>query len=291
MSSLYCRVDQQKPPSPRFGFGERSARDIREITERLSRSTYERRLYSRENEQVGNYYYLIESGNRRRLPSACRERNSTPAPERQVSRISSADSRRYDQRDMHRLIRRLMRPTESLSAKSKPDAEEKFKDLKQGRITRAKSANDAQRTKILVRIRRPTTASRAKDVNECHLCYEHENKDEKAPPDPFDYDYGDSKSLRPEELDYVVARVAADTCSSAHGRRTCSKTPVVIDEVKIRKNLPLLSGLQRSRDVNEITNRLHPTRRHSKFTPLATPITAFWCFMYTRTFRLHYIQT
>ncbi|KAK3083236.1 hypothetical protein FSP39_017481 [Pinctada imbricata] len=275
MSSMYYRVDPPKPPSPRIGFSERTAKDIREITERLSRFTYARKLYSRENEQVGNYYYLIESGNRKRLPSASRERN-IPQKVQQQSRVSSADSRRYNERDMSRLIRRLMKPTESLTAKSKPDMTDQ--DLKEGKIVRAKSASAIQRTeKMVKRIRRPTTASRAKDVNECHLCYEHETKDEKAPPDAFDYDYSDAKSLRPEELDYVVARVAQDTCSSAKGRRSCSKTPVYIDEVKIRKNLPLISGLGRSKDVNEITNRLHPKPRYqqSRLTPLATAISAF----------------
>jgi hypothetical protein len=60
---------------------------------------------SEEATQVSNYQYLIETGNRRRPPSAC---THTPTPSRK------SDSKRLSERDMMRLLRRLMKPTESL---------------------------------------------------------------------------------------------------------------------------------------------------------------------------------
>lgn len=265
MSSMYYRVDPPRPKSPMFGMGTRTAKEIKEITERLVKSTYERKLATQENKQVNNYEHLLDSGNRKRMPSACRERNMRPPPSRE------SDGRRYTDRDFRVLMRRLMRPTMSASAKyQKQDEEsvEKAQNLKEGKIVRDREGS----AKSVRRISRPTTASRAKTF-ECHLCYEHMNKKSESEPDAFDYEYSDSKKIPKEELDYIVERVAMPTCSSAKGVRKCAKTPVYIDEVKIREKLPLVSGLERSKNVQEITNRLH--QRRYKFTPMATEISVF----------------
>lgn len=129
--------------------------------------------------------------------------------------------------------------------------------------------------KTVEKLRRPTTATRAKTVNTCHLCYEHENKKKPEQLDAFDYDYSDDKVVPAEEVDYIVSRVSAPTYASNKSGQVCGKTPVYIDEVKIRENLPLLSGLRRSRNVREITDRLCPSRKHHGFTPQATTITTY----------------
>ncbi|XP_062584900.1 uncharacterized protein LOC134246532 [Saccostrea cucullata] len=269
MSSMYYRVDPPRPKSPTFGMGTRTAKEIKEITERLVKSTYERKLATQENKQVNNYEHLLESGNRKRLPSACRDRNIRPPPSRE------SDGRRYTDRDFRVLMRRLMRPTMSASAKYQKqdeDTVDKIQNLKEGKIVRGEKSDREGSAKSVRRISRPTTASRAKTF-ECHLCYEHNNKKADEEPDAFDYEYSDSRAVPKEELDYIVERVAMPTCSSAKGGRKCAKTPVYIDEVKIREQLPLLSGLGRSKNVQEITNRLH--KRRYKYTPMATEITVF----------------
>lgn len=128
--------------------------------------------------------------------------------------------------------------------------------------------------KSVEKLRRPTTATIAKSLNTCHLCYEHENKEKPEVLDAFDYDYSDDKIVPAEEVDYIVSRVAAPTYASTKGQHSCVRTPVYIDEVKIRSNLPLLSGLKRSKNIREINERLCPSRRHG-FRTLATTITTY----------------
>lgn len=265
---MYYRVDPPRPKSPTYGMGTRTAREVKEITERLVKSTYERKLATQENKHVSNYEYLLDAGNRKRLPSACRERNMKPPTSR------GSDGKRYTDRDFRFLMRRLMRPTMSASAKYQKQDEDnvnKMQNLKEGKIVRDKSER-AESAKSVIRISRPTTASRAKTF-ECHLCYEHVNKKADGDVDAFDYEYSESKCVPKEELEYIVERVAMPTCSSAKGHRKCAKTPVYIDEVKIREQLPLVSGLGRSKNVQEITNRLH--QRRYKMTPMATEVTVY----------------
>lgn len=126
----------------------------------------------------------------------------------------------------------------------------------------------------MAKLRRPTTATLAKTVNACHLCYNHEHKLNTDELDAFDYDYNDEKVVPAEEIDFIVGRIMQPTLSSYKGRQFCRKLPEYIDEVKIRENLPLVSGLGRSRNVNEITERLYRKRNHG-CTPQATPITSF----------------
>ena len=168
----------------------------------------------------------------------------------------------------------FQRPTTATSAHRYKN--EEAENLKQGKIVRAKSADVTSHKKTIAKLQRPTTATLAKTLNTCHLCYDHENKKEEAEPDAFDYDYSDDKVVPTEELEFIVERMMQPTLSSKHGGGSvCQKVPVYIDEVKIRENLPLLSGLRRSKNVKEITARLYPAKRHYGITPQATPITTF----------------
>ncbi|XP_033727878.1 uncharacterized protein LOC117317256 isoform X1 [Pecten maximus] len=266
MSFMYYRQKEPKPKTiPAYGFEKKKASEVRDITERLSRPTYNRRLSADEPTHLYNFDKSRESSAlRNRTPSSCGRRSALSSSDRQRSA-----TRRLTDREMQRLIRRLQRPTESYVIATTEQMDEP-----QGRISRTPIAEE-QIAKTVRRLRRPTTATMAKDINECHLCFEHENKKSTDPPDAFDYDYIMDKSLPPEELDYIVSRMRVQTCSSAHGRR-CAKTPATayFDEVKARENLPLLSGLARSKNVKDITNRLHPKPRY-RLVPSATPITVY----------------
>lgn len=166
----------------------------------------------------------------------------------------------------------FQRPTTATAAMRYKN--EDVDNLKQGKIVRVKSAIVRSNQKSLDKLRRPTTATLAKDLNSCHLCYEHENKAKPEELDAFDYDYSNDKVVPAEEVDFIVGRVSVPTVCSNRGRNFCQKLPEYIDEVKIRRNLPLLSGLGRSRNVNEITERLYP-KRHVGITPQATAITIY----------------
>ena len=225
--------------------------------------------------QLNNYDHLLAETGRHRVASACSRR--TPS---RLSSTATYDSetfgansepkpKRLTEREMSRLIRRLQRPTETFRrAISVPHNDEEKENLKQGKIVRPKSA-DVIEAKV-AKLRRPTTATLAKTLNGCHLCHEHENKKNPEEPDAFDYDYSDPKVVPAEEMDYIVERMKTPTVSSA--KYLCSKAPEYVDEVKIRENLPLLSGLARSRTVKDITGRLYPKRRYA---PQATPITIY----------------
>ena len=151
-----------------------------------------------------------------------------------------------------------------------PPTDDDMENIKQGKIVRCQSA-DVIRAKV-AKLRRPTTATLAKTLDTCHLCYEHENKKNPEERDAFDYDYCNTKVVPAEEVHFLVERINTPTVASVRGKWKCTKNPEYVDEVKIRENLPLLSGLSRSRTVKEITQRLYP-KRH--IVPQATAITIY----------------
>ena len=220
--------------------------------------------------QLNNYDHLLTETGRSRVASACSRqtlsRLSTPTTDG-----ANSKPKRLSEREMSRLIRRLQKPTETFKlATSMPPTDEDKENMKQGKIVRCQSA-DITRAKV-AKLRRPTTATLAKTLNTCHLCYDHENKKNPEEKDAFDYDYCNSKVVPTEEVDFLVERIKTPTVASVRGRWKCAKTPEYIDEVQIRQNLPLLSGLARSKTVREITQRLYP-KRH--LVPQATPITIY----------------
>lgn len=273
MSANYYRKPKPVLPTNSYGFKQVTAKELTEILNRVTRSTYSAKIHTEEQRQVNNYDRVLEESGRRSVLSVC-SRDS-------LSRVSSANSsnhnnKRLTEREMSRLIRRLQRPTTATAAQRFPN--EEMDNLKQGKIVRARSADVHTTNKLLAKLRRPTTATLAKTLNTCHLCYDHENKKNKAKPqelDVFDYDYGEKKVVPAEEVDFIVGRVSQPTSASHKGRHSCRRLPEYIDEVKIREDLPLLSGLSRSKTVDEITNRLYPARpKHGHF-PQATQITSY----------------
>ena len=221
--------------------------------------------------QLNNYDHLLTENGRHRVASACSRQNTSRASSATFDSSNEIKPKRLSEREMSRLIRRLQRPTETFKrATSIPPNDVDKENMKQGKIVRTQSA-DVYKARV-AKLRRPTTATLAKTLNACHLCYEHENKKNPEEIDAFDYDYSDPKVVPAEEVDFLVERMKTPTVASEGGKYQCTKIPEYIDEVKIRENLPLLSGLARSRNVKEITRRLYP-KRH--LVPQATAITIF----------------
>lgn len=280
MSANYYKKVKAPPPPNSYGFKQVSSKELQDILKRVTRSTYSAKLQTEEPGRLNNYEHLLIENGRHSVASAC-SRNTVPS---RISSATSTDSdlkpRRFTEREMSRLIRRLQRPTTASSVQRFHN--EEAEELKQGKIVRAKSADVHSDRKTLAKLRRPTTATLAKTLNSCHLCYDHENKKKPEELDAFDYDYCDDKVVPAEEVDFIVGRISQPTHSSGShsashkGVNFCQKLPqyTYIDEVKIRANLPLLSGLARSRNVKEITERLCPKRGHG-FTPQATAITTY----------------
>ncbi|XP_045178590.2 uncharacterized protein LOC123538502 [Mercenaria mercenaria] len=272
MSFGYYKKTRSAPPPNSYGFKQVSSKELQEIVKRVSKATYSAKLHTEEPGRLNNYEHLLAENGRRSVASAC-----SRGTQSRVSSAMTSDSgqqpRRLTDREMSRLLRRLQRPTTATSAHRYKN--EEAENLKQGKIVRAKSADVNSDKKTLAKLRRPTTATLAKTVNSCHLCYDHENKKKPEELDAFDYDYSDNKVVPAEELDFIVGRITQPTLSSCGGMNFCQKLPEYIDEVKIRENLPLLSGLRRSKNVNEITARLYPARRHHGFAPQATPIATY----------------
>lgn len=146
-------------------------------------------------------------------------------------------------------------------------------DVAPERLIRPKTAPGEDREKAFHQLSRPTTASRAKTLGDCTLCLDREELEQKNSLVPFEYDYGDDKSVPPEELDYIVERVSAPTFS--HQRTRCPRQPRPVNEVQMREKTPLASGLPRSKNVQEIVQRLYSANRHRYNAPVATEITIF----------------
>ncbi|WAR10673.1 hypothetical protein MAR_036084 [Mya arenaria] len=284
MSCNYYKKVPTKPPPTSFGFKQVNARELQDILKRVTTPTYSNKLHSEEQRQVNNYDRLLSEGGRRSVASACGRRVASACGPRVASRISSATSggdsiegrgRRFTEKEMARLVRRLQRPTTATSYHNRSYYDEDAQQLKEGRIVRARSADiHSTAAKSLVKLRRPTTATLAKTLNTCHLCYEHENKTKPEELDAFDYEYSADKVVPEEEVNFIVGRVSVPTHASSKGEK-CQRLPEYIDEVKIRENLPLLSGLRRSKNVQEITERLFPRRKCHGFTAQETTITTY----------------
>ena len=59
------------------------------------------------------------------------------------------------------------------------------------------------RAKAFESLSRPTTASRAKRLGDCTLCADKEEMDKKNSLEPFEYEYGEEKTIPAEELEEV----------------------------------------------------------------------------------------
>ena len=261
---MYYRVDPVALPPVSFGFRKVDDVELKEIVQRMTRPTYSS-LLQKDAEQrfAHNYRYLRENASRRRTPSACsRRRPATTIP---------VGGKQISERDIQRIFRRMQTQTQASIYRAGYDDMLKLQ-ASASRDGRVNFRDRLEKAKAFERLRRPTTASRAKDVADCPTCSEQQLRSKFDLDVPLDYDYAaEEAGIRPEELEFIVERIRATTLARDETKR-CERLPPTLDEVKIRENIPLVSGLARSKNVEEIVTRLHPPKRHG-YKPEATTIT------------------
>lgn len=241
---MYYRVTREPPPPPRFGFKKVDQKQLQEILSRVTKP-------------------------RLSTPDRPDTSGSTKRPK------SSQNGRRKDyptEQDWQRMIRRLQRPTFShkmaRSESQRSRSREQRQQQQMERVYRPKSTIPTA-SKGLEKLCRPTTATMAKSLFVCHLCGA--NRSSSSP--SFDYDFSEHKHLHPDEVEKITERVRMHTCSSHPDSRPCTRgggaesPDSMIQDIR----LPLISGLDRSKNVSEITNRLQPARCRRN-TPAATAI-------------------
>lgn len=188
-------------------------------------------------------------------------RNSAP-PRRRVSdydvvtAIASIQNKIESERQMKKLVRRLQRSTTS------SETRDMDKSSEQATTPSIPLTGEALAThhKRLQRLSRPTTASSLKRLGACGYCDDKEIDCEK-----FDAQLESERETEPrytpEEYSRAVKRSQTPTHASLNGRYSCSKYPFEATESKLRQEeLPLISGLARSQNVEEITSRLYRMR-------------------------------
>ncbi|CAL1543613.1 unnamed protein product [Lymnaea stagnalis] len=161
------------------------------------------------------------------------------------------------EQELQRLLRRIQRPTISHQMSRQGS------DVDSSRPSTAPPhGSSGERLKrIIQQLSRPTTASRAKRSTECHLCDE-AGRELNRKLVPFEYAYADEKVVSEDEASAIVKRVSSPTKASERGGGSaCVRLPPDYDVVHAQSpNLPLLSGLTRSRSVHHVVNRLHHNR-------------------------------
>ncbi|XP_064598588.1 uncharacterized protein LOC135464934 [Liolophura sinensis] len=248
MSSMYYRVTREPPPPPRFGFKKVDQKQLQEILSRVTKprlSTPDRPDTSRSTSRPKS----SQNGRRKNYPT---------------------------EQDWQRMIRRLQRPTfshkmartQSQKSRSQEQQHQQQKESVCFKLPRSKSTIPTA-SKGLEKLCRPTTATLAKSLFVCHLCGANPSSSSST----FDYDYTERKNLQPEEVEKITERVRMHTCSSHPESRPCTRGGGVESPDSMIQDirLPLISGLDRSKTVSEITDRLQPARCRQN-TPAATVI-------------------
>ncbi|XP_071100685.1 uncharacterized protein [Haliotis cracherodii] len=262
MSFYYIKVAKEPEKLPGYGFRKADAEEIAIITQRLTRPTYSSLIHTEDSQSVHNYQFIREQSRKRRTPSACQK---IPLS----AHRKSTNDRRFTDWELQRVLRRLQKPTETSEHKRFFHDDDLRPAQAVTAVNRPKTGDE--KTKFLERLVRPTTASRAKSVNGCHLCDEKSREKNKTLA-PFEYVYANDTEFEQAVVEEIVERVRSSTHASTRGAKQCCRlTPARVDEVEIRKGLPLVSGLPRSNTVKEIVHRLHPPRFHG-YRSATTPV-------------------
>lgn len=206
--------------------------------------------------QTHNYRYLNATPPPR-TPSCCSRRTHC------ASYIGQpGETRKLTDRELQRLLRRIQKPTRA-QVLSRSDYSPN-KENSSVQVATSRPATASEREKALQQLSRPTTASRAKQVNECYLCHEDEAELNKTPV-PFVYLYTDNKTVTVEEVSNIVSRLSSATKASGHASTACYRLPPDFQDMYLQSvRLPLLSGLARTKSVAEIVNRLYGSKESKK---------------------------
>lgn len=280
MSGNYYRKVPPRSKGPKeegYGFKKVSQDQLDVIVSRLATPTYNSRMEQYERHTVHNYRYA-KSAPPPRSPSHCNRRYSVGSQSGQLLK-----DKKFSEQDVQRIIRRVRRPT-TASQLARRDYDyyvDEFVPPLEKQISNTATAffDASDRKKAFDQLSRPTTASRAKNKIECHLCTD-EDRELNLTLLPFDYPYApDDKNVSKEEFGEIISRVSSHTRASHGGTVQCWKTPP--DYKPLRKqsaNLPLVSGLDRSKSVAQIVRRLHSAKGSQRMqrAPAATAITDFY---------------
>ena len=263
MSYAFTRTIPAPVPVKMYGFQKVPPSEMHSIIHRMQKKTYISNLYH------GERYQTTPCPPR--LPSAvCRK-----APPR--SDIVGTPRRHMSDKEIDKMVRRLRVPTISTLASVgmlDPAYETRLRSETPLRIgtgdQRPKTTADYR--KFMHRITRPTTASRSK-----HFCVHCDDPDLQC---YMDLDFCDEQQASREEIDDIVSRCQTPTVASLRGIPECKRKPQrrCLSHSQ-RDQLPLVSGMPRSRDVDEIVQRLyastHAIHVHRRnIVPQATSITS-----------------
>lgn len=152
------------------------------------------------------------------------------------------------------MFRRIQRPTRAYMLSKNYERNEKELNCAAPSTRMAAHRPTAyERVKAFQHLCRPTTASRGKHATECHLCLDDERELNKTPV-PFQYYYADDKTVTKEEVSNIVSRLVTSSGETA----ICSRVEPDYSSLYVQSvQLPLISGLARSKSVADIVNRLY----------------------------------
>ncbi|XP_050419077.2 uncharacterized protein LOC126832368 [Patella vulgata] len=261
MSFYYYKIPQEKKEAKVYGNKKVEQNELNQITERVTRPTYSSSLI-REQKRLYNYINLRENA-RQRPPTSCRKRPATASV-----LDNSKHSRRFTDREFTRMIRRLRKPTVS-SRVSRVDYDTDTTEPTRMNSASTRPRTAEERTKSLSDLCRPTTASSCKSFDRDKYTGDNYNN--------HDYEYVYTSCAPPEEIDFLIDRMSKTTIARSRGKVNCPRSPFVSaeSEFEFQRKLPLVSGLPKSRTIEEIVGRLYKPSRsgyRSQSTPVSTGI-------------------
>ncbi len=243
MSFSYSRVTPEATPLKLYGFNKVSGGELKSIIMRMQKHTHSTEPCLKD----GKLAYTKRPFPPPRPQSGfCRKvalSETDGWPER-----NGSGSRRLTPKMAERVARRLQKPTMSKMAARGLITPHYELTAEMAQETRSFSQEEQQ--KAIQRLTRPTTATKSKTF--CMYCLDPELDDY------WDRDYSDDRQVSREAMDDIINRMRSPVCQDA-GRCRKRKQSVHIN----RDELPLISGLDRSRNVEEIVARLHGRPAHS----------------------------
>lgn len=237
MSYSYSRITPQDMEFKTYGFQRCSSREVYSIVRRLRSTTYNTELYN------GERFKEIPCPPR--APSAVCKKAKTADIEGRPPRPKPVFT---SEKDLEKAFRRVRAQTISrmaLEGKISPTYDN-ILIPQYGGANLDQSPHD--QTKMMRRIMRPTTATRNRTwfstLEEDNAYLEN---------DIYDYEYVSARGIQD-----IVDRVSTPTMASEGGiGPKCPKRKDSIGKGATLNEVPLVSGLPRSRNVDEIVNRLY----------------------------------
>lgn len=233
MSFAYTKVTPPLPSSKLYGFGKVPMSQMPEIIDRIAQSTHSSSISSA---KIGPQV----------VPALCRKAPSDAAAPQKKAQVTD--------HDINKIVRRLRTPTISKLAAAgllNPAYEAKFRE-EIPKPLRPKTASEYH--KILKRIQRTTSSSRGKTFVSIY-------EDPQTAP-YAELDFSNEDPVSKEEIDLITERVKVPTMAKKTSNQSawpeCPRVPRgKCLSPQQRHELPLVSGLPKSKNVTEIVDRLY----------------------------------